>query len=119
MADIEEDGQSKGLSKANIRLYLTYLANNGRIRFFDDNIIHTSIVDSYRIRLLSALKQKANGIGIPEYKEILPGTKKQRALLGEIYEAEKLITFVHGGEIETRIEITQKGKEFIDAHLSR
>ncbi len=118
ISDIEEDGLTQGISKASIRLYLTYLANKGRIRFFDDDIIHTSIVDSCRIRILSVLKQKPGGIGIPEYKQILLGTKKQRALLGEIFEAEKLIRFNHGEDIETTIHITEKGKEYIDAHLS-
>ena len=119
MADIESEAQEQNISKANVRLYLAYLANTGKIRFFDDDIIHTSIVDQFRIELLKALNQKNGNLTIPEFKTVVSGTKKQRALLGEIFEAEKLIRFTHGDDIETRIEMTQKGKDFIDAYLSK
>jgi hypothetical protein len=64
------------------------------------------------------LISKSNGLSIPEFKEIIPGTKKFRALIGEIMEFEKLIQYTKDANNETTIIITQKGKEFINAGLS-
>ena len=76
------------------------------------------VLEKNRQILLNYLKDKVNGISIPEFKELIPGTKKFRALLTDISEAEKLVEYIKDSENESRLIITQKGKEFTDAGLS-
>ncbi|MDD3740671.1 MAG: hypothetical protein PHH30_05465, partial [Bacteroidales bacterium] len=80
--------------------------------------IHADIFIKNRNTLLKALHAKPNGISIPEFKEIMPGTKKFRALIGEILENDKLIQYTKDINDETLIVITQKGKEFNNASIS-
>lgn len=118
-SEIEEKALLKGIPKQKIRLYIAFLSGEGKIRFSGGDYIWSEYLDQFRVNVLTALNKSENGIGIPEYKEIINGTKRLRAFLGEIFENEKVVRFIHGSDSETRIVITPKGKEFFDANLSR
>lgn len=118
LSEIEESAIQNGINKAKIKTYLSYLANAGKIKIYNSDFICTEIYIRNRDILLKSLLAKPNGISIPEFKEIIPGTKKFRALIGEIMEFEKLIQYTKDSNNETFIKITQKGKEFKDAGLS-
>ena len=118
LSEIEEKATQQKIGKSKLKSYLSFLANHGKIRFIESDFIHTKILDEYRIALLKAVNSKQEGITIAEYKEIVAGTKRFRALIGEIFENEKFIQYIHGDDIETRIVITQKGKEFINGIIS-
>ncbi len=119
LADLEEKAAEQGIQKSNIKTYLSYLAKKGRIRFQASDFVHTEILENYRLKLLQAILEKGSGISIPEFKEIVPLSKRYRALLSDIYEAEKQIEFSKDAKGETVINITSKGKEFINASISR
>jgi selenocysteine-specific elongation factor len=110
---IEEKAAENGLPKQKLKQLLSYLQSIGKIKYLKEDFVHAHIAGKYRNILLKALIDKPGGIGIAEYKIIVPCTKRMRAFLGEIYESEKLIQFHYGQNIETRIEITQQGKDFI------
>ncbi len=116
--EIEENASQTGIPSQKLKLYLSYLAGKGKIKIFNNDIIHSDILEKNRQILLNYLKDKVNGISIPEFKELIPGTKKFRALLTDISEAEKLVEYIKDSENESRLIITQKGKEFTDAGLS-
>jgi selenocysteine-specific elongation factor len=110
---IEEKAAENGLPKQKLKQLLSYLQSTGKIKYLKEDFVHAHIAGKFRNILLKALIDKPGGIGIAEYKIIVPCTKRMRAFLGEIYESEKLIQFHYGQNIETRIEITQQGKDFI------
>ncbi len=118
LSEIEEKAIAVGINKSGIKTYISYLASKGKIKIFGSEIIHTTILNKNKILLLKHLSNKENGIDIPEYKEFIPGTKKFRGLLSDIFEAEKLIQFIKDSANESRLIITPKGKEFLDANLS-
>lgn len=110
---IEEKTAENGLSIQKLKQLLSYLQSTGKIKYLKEDFVHVEIAEKYRSILLNELKEKPDGIGITEYKSFVPCTKRMRAFLGEIFESEKLIQFHYGQNIETRIEITQQGKDFI------
>jgi selenocysteine-specific elongation factor len=116
--EIEASCQSEGINKQYLRLLMTYLANHGKIKYFNNDFIHMDIYQSSKAIILKALINNNGVLHYQNFKEVLPCTKKMRILLGDIFEFEKIISIVHGQDIETRIELTQKGKEYIDANLS-
>ena len=70
------------------------------------------------MKLFQAILDKGRGISIPEFKEIIPLSKRYRALLSDIYEAEKQIQVSKDANGETVINITAKGKEYLNASIS-
>ncbi len=118
LSEIEEKAQIQKIPKNKIKPYLSYLADKQKIRFSNNDFIHTEILNKNRKILLETLSKKQEGITIAEYKDIIAGTKTFRALIGEIYENEKFIQYVHGDNIETKIIITQKGKDYLNANIS-
>ncbi|MDD3859264.1 MAG: selenocysteine-specific translation elongation factor [Bacteroidales bacterium] len=118
LSEIEEAAIQNGINKTKIKTYLAYLANQAKIKIYNNEFIHADIFIKNRNTLLKALHAKPNGISIPEFKEIMPGTKKFRALIGDILENDKLIQYTKDSNDETLIVITQKGKEFNNASIS-
>lgn len=110
---IEEKAAENGITKQKLKQLFTFLQNKGKIRLFKDDFIHSDIADRYRLQLLRALNEKPGGINIPEYKLIINCTKRMRAFLGELFESDKLIQFHYGENIDTRIEITTLGKDYL------
>jgi selenocysteine-specific elongation factor len=112
-ADIEKSASERGMTKQKVNMYLSFLAGKRKIRMFNNDYIHTRIVDEYKITLLKYLLGKPAGIDIQEYKSVIGGTKPFRALIGEISENDKIIQYVRGSGIDTRILITQSGKDLL------
>ncbi len=113
MSVIEEKAAGRGLTKQKLKQLFSYLQTTGKLKYLKDDFVHTDIAGKYKQILLKALSDKPQGINISEYKEIIPCTKRMRAFLGELFETEKLIHFRYGENIETRIEISQQGKDYI------
>ncbi|PKP22264.1 MAG: selenocysteine-specific translation elongation factor [Bacteroidetes bacterium HGW-Bacteroidetes-21] len=118
LLEIEEKGVGKNITKARIKLFLSYLTREGRIHFLQGDFIHSSILNKYRISLLKELSTKNDGMEIQEFKDSIGGTKKMRALLADMYEAEKIIRFQKGASVETRLFITEYGKKILHESLS-
>ena len=112
LSELEEKGSNRNIPKHKIKSYLTYLAGNGKIQFFGSDIIHCDILNKYSKHVLIRLTENENGLAIMEFKESL-GTKKLRALLIQILESEKLIRMETGSDVETRLFITNEGREFV------
>jgi hypothetical protein len=119
MADVEASALEKGMTKQKLKLYLSYLVKTGKIIFFKNEYVHAEVAQKFRIQLLQALSEKPEGINILQYKDAMNCTKRMRALLGELFHAEQCINFIHGENIETRIEITKIGRDIIHEYLSR
>lgn len=118
LQEIEEKCLQQKIPQHKLKTYLGLMADGGSIRFFQGEFLHSSILDKVRKSLLSRLAEAPEGIEIQEYKEIIGGTKRFRALAGDLLEAEKSIRFQRGEGVETRIFITEKGKKIIDESLS-
>ncbi|MBW6459124.1 MAG: selenocysteine-specific translation elongation factor [Bacteroidales bacterium] len=113
LAELEEKAAIHNIQKRKIKTYLSYLAGQGKIQFCKSDFIHTDILKKYRAIVLSHLAHKENGIEIQEFKELLSGTKRFRALLIDMFETEKIIKLVSGQSVETRLYITPKGINII------
>jgi len=109
--EIEERCAAQKISKHQLKMYLSYLNRMGKIQFFQNDLIHSDLVNKFRTVLLGQLKGKEAGIEINEFKEKLNATKYLCAMLVKIYETEKIIT-TQGSGIETKIFITQTGKNY-------
>lgn len=123
LAEIEEKAAQQRIPKQKIKTYLSWLTGKGKIKFCKTDFIHTDILDQYRNQLLSYLENRNQGIDIQEFKEVIPGSKRFRALLVDFLEAEKSIRLMAGSEVDTRLCITEVGQEIIkkgkqDADLS-
>ncbi|MDX9929690.1 MAG: selenocysteine-specific translation elongation factor [Bacteroidales bacterium] len=114
--EIEERALARGINRADLSQYISFLGNAGKLKFCGSDFLHVSIADKYRIVLLKSLTSAEKGLSIPEFKELIPGTKRFRALLGEILEKEKLIRYDLQSECESRITITAKGREWIERY---
>lgn len=119
LSEIEERAENMKIQQHKLKLFLNYLAGMGRIRFYQNDFIHTSILDKYRLSLLKRLANQDTGMDIQEFKELVGGTKRFRALLLDILEAEKCVLIQKGSEVETKLVITQAGKKYLNESLSR
>ncbi len=117
-SEIEESASQNKINISKLKLYLSYLVGSGKVKIFNNDIVYTQIFENSKNTILKHLKNKIDGIDISEFKELISGTKKFRALLTDILESEKLIEFIKDSKNESRLIITKKGKEFTDASIS-
>ncbi|MDD3877189.1 MAG: selenocysteine-specific translation elongation factor [Bacteroidales bacterium] len=113
IVEIEEQTVLKKINTGKFKTLLALLTQEGKIRYFQNDFIHSEILDRYRNLLLSKIIDKENGVELPEYKEILGGTKKFRALITDIFEAERIIQIKKISDNETRFCITELGKKAV------
>ena len=97
-----------------MKQYLSFLAGERKIIFFNNDFLHANVVDKYRDMLIQKLNNNNGIILFSEYKELIGGTKRFRSLLLDIIEAEKLIELKKGenidSETDTSIALTHLGK---------
>lgn len=105
LLEIEEKAAISKIPKSKLKMYLTYLARQKKIYFYQSDFIHASVVDQYRNVLLDMLKDKAGGIEINDFKDKIGATKRFCNLLVSIYESQKILS-TEGSGIETKIFIT-------------
>ena len=117
MSEIEEKSVIQKISKHDLKMYLSYLIREGKIYFYNNEIIHSSFVNKFRTLLLKELVNKENGIEVNEFKTKMNATKRFCLLLVDIFEAEKIIS-KKGLEINTIINITKAGEKKLNESLS-
>ncbi len=113
LTEIEEKAENSRIPSHKLKLYLSYLAGMGKVRIHQGEFIHTDILNKCRLTLLKKLINTEMGISIQEYKDLVAGTKRFRALLLDMFEAEKVITIKKGAEVDTRLIITPTGKKLV------
>jgi selenocysteine-specific elongation factor len=118
LSEIEERAVENKIQKNKLKLYLSYLAGEGNIKFYQNDFLHTTIIERIKPNILKKLAERDAGMDIPEFKELVGGTKRFRALLTDILEADKLISLKKGTDVETRISITTTGKKYLNEGLS-
>jgi len=111
LADIEAKAAENRINASKLRTYMSLLAQEGKIRYYQNDFVHTDIINKYRQILLKKLAANENGIEHPEFKEMMGGTKKFRALLSDIFTEEKIIVINIISDAETRYCITEAGKK--------
>lgn len=113
ISEIEEKANAKGINAGKIRQYLSYLVGESKLVIFDSDYIHTQVFEKNQKIILQYLNTRPNGINIPEYKEVIAGTKKFRGLISDILEKEGLIKFSKDVNNESILFITEKGKSLL------
>ncbi len=108
VSDLEEQAAARKIPKAQFRAYLSWLVSQGKLKSYKAEVIHTSVYKKHRHVLLDALQNRADGITIPEIKEIITITKKLRTMLLEMMASENDIVIIPGGEGETRVVLSEK-----------
>lgn len=119
LSEIEERAGENKIHKSKLKLYLSYLAGEGRIQFYQSDFLHSRDINRVKPTLLNRLVSAGNGMNIPEFKELVGGTKRFRALLTDILVAQKLISLKKEGDTETRILITPNGRKQANESVSR
>ncbi len=115
--EIAEAAAHKHITQSDLRMYFDYLAASGKIRYVQNDFMHTDIINKYKSIFLEQLISMPDGMSISTYKELLDGTKRFRSLLAEILEAAGLIKAHRSPETETIYYITEKGKNNIHDSL--
>ncbi|HOD88651.1 MAG TPA: selenocysteine-specific translation elongation factor [Bacteroidales bacterium] len=110
LLDIEEKASAKNISTKKYKLYLNYFVSKNILVVFNGEYMHSKIFIEAKHKLLNHLKTKENGIYIPEYKEVITGTKKFRGLISDILENQGLIKFIKDSNNESVLLITDRGK---------
>ncbi len=118
LTEIEERAADVKMQKSKLKLYLSYLAGEGKIQFYQSDFLHTRDINKVKPMLLDKLASAENGIDIPAFKELVGGTKRFRALLTDILEAQKIIVLKKGVEVETRVHITPIGRKQANESIS-
>lgn len=113
IAEIEERALNRGIQSKTLKSYMSLLANQGIIRYINNDFVHMDVLNQHRVKLLNELSKTEEGIDYQQFKEFSNATKAFRAILLEAFEKEKIIKLIHGKEIETRIAITETGKKLI------
>ncbi|MFO7722824.1 MAG: selenocysteine-specific translation elongation factor [Bacteroidales bacterium] len=108
LPELEERASLKRITRGQVKTYLTWLSEKGKISYCQSDFIHTTLLSKYRSHLLEKLSVSEQGIDIQEFKELIPGSKKFRAMLVDFLEAEQSIRLVSGEGIETRLFINKK-----------
>lgn len=111
LSEIEQRAEENRIPKAKVKQYLSYLASEGKIVFHHNDFIHNVVTDRIRPLLLKKLYDSDGAIPYSEYKELVGGTKRFRSLLLDIFEAEKIVTLQKGTETDSKLLLTQHGKE--------
>jgi selenocysteine-specific elongation factor len=106
-AEIEEKAIKRRIQKHKLRSYMSHLAAMNKIRFFKADFIHIDLLEKYRNLLISQLKEHENGIEIMTFKESL-GTKKLRAFLFQLFEADGLIRLEIHEDNDTKVFLNQE-----------
>lgn len=101
LLDIEEKASAKNISTKKYKLYLNYFVSKNILVVFNGEYMHSKIFIEAKHKLLNHLKTKENGIYIPEYKEVITGTKKFRGLISDILENQGLIKFIKDSNNES------------------
>lgn len=115
LSEIESRAMQNNISRQKTRSYLAYLTKQGKLRFFQSAFVHSQILKKYMEILLSRLAASPDGVDIMTFKALL-GTKRLRALIVQIAEADELIKLEAGENMPTRLYITQKGKQTLNKH---
>ena len=110
LLDIEEKASAKNISTKKYKQYLNYFVSKNILVVFNGEYMHSKIFIEAKHKLLNHLKTKENGIYIPEYKEVITGTKKFRGLISDILENQGLIKFIKDSNNESVLLITDRGK---------
>lgn len=110
LLDIEEKASAKNISTKKHKLYLNYFVSKNILVVFNGEYMHSKIFIEAKHKLLNHLKTKENGIYIPEYKEVITGTKKFRGLISDILENQGLIKFIKDSNNESVLLITDRGR---------
>lgn len=106
--ELESFALTQSIKKGQLVMYLQYLAANGKVYFNGEDILHRSLVDKIRQKLLTKLADSPRGINEKDFRLLVDGTKKA---------IQALITlFVQEGIIEKQtfyLLITEKGKALV------
>ncbi|MEE4256532.1 MAG: selenocysteine-specific translation elongation factor [Bacteroidales bacterium] len=109
MAELEKSALERKITKEQLKTMLVFLANEGKVYFFENDFIHADIVDRARKMLLAELVKKEMGINEKEFRELINGTKKVVQVLLGIFLQEGIVT-----KETYYIHITEKGKSLIN-----
>jgi selenocysteine-specific elongation factor len=110
LSEIEGQSILQKISKHNLKMYFSYLIREGKIYFFENEFIHSQLVNKFRPILLKEISGKENGIVMEYFKTKINATKRFCALLVQLFEAEKIIS-TKGFGIDTQIFITKEGEK--------
>ncbi len=108
LAEIETKALQRNINKQRLKSYFGLLSAEGKVRFYQTDVVHSQILRKYLGILLKNLSAEPQGIELMAFKDLL-GTKRLRALIIQIAEADGLIRMQAGEGIETRLFITPKG----------
>jgi hypothetical protein len=105
MTEFESIAKDHNIPKGQLKMLLNFLAGQNKVFFNGEDVIHTSIANSARKKLLAELAGKPRGINEKEFRLLIDGTKKIVQDLIGIFVAEGII------EKQTfYLMITEKGR---------
>jgi selenocysteine-specific elongation factor len=110
MADVDASALQRNITKDQLKAIFVYLSKENKVCLFENDFIHTDIVNQARKLLLAELIKRDNGINEKDFRELIDGTKKVVQLLLGIFIREGIVT-----KEKFYIHITEKGKKLFNS----
>jgi selenocysteine-specific elongation factor len=117
-SEIEEKAIQNNIPKAKIRSYLSSLGASGKIVFSGTDFLHSTIYHQNKTLVKGLLKKHPGGLDVLALKDALSCTKRLRAMIVVMLEAEKVVTLETQSSDMAKLILTPKGKNWINDNLS-
>ncbi len=108
MSELLPAAENIGLDETMLKQMLHLLVFRGKAYRIENNYIHTTIVDSIRIKLLKKLSTIKEGLTVAEFRDLIDGNRKICLLLLARYDTEGIT--IRAGDYRI---ISEKGRKFL------
>jgi hypothetical protein len=105
LAELQEQAQQKRIDPRILKQALRYLCDHKKIYSIQNAYLPAELVNAYRLKLLNALSQKPEGLGVAQFRDLIGANRKLCVALLETYDGEGII--VRAGDQRL---ITEKGR---------
>ena len=117
-SEIEEKAIQNHIPKAKVKSYLSYLGSTGKTVFLGAEFLHSNVYNQNKAIVMGLLKKNPEGIDVLALKDTLPCTKRLRAMIVAMLEAEKVVKLQTESVDGAKLILTPKGKTWINDNLS-
>jgi selenocysteine-specific elongation factor len=108
ITELETEASLSGIDNKELKQILRYLSANKNIYPVEGTYLHSTIVDSVRVKLLVTLDKTPDGLTVAQFRDLIDANRKICLLLYSIYDNEGYTE--RKGDVRV---ITEKGKSFI------
>ena len=107
-SEVSDIGRSIGADKHMLQQILRFLTRRKKLYSVEKAWLHASVVDTVRMKLLSALERHPEGLTVAAFRDLIGGNRKICLLLYSLFDSEKLTE--RNGDVR---QITDEGRRVL------